>query len=217
MSTIRSLTTTLLLFGCASAFAAELPVVGGEDGSALQERVEAVLDTLAGVDPDQAATLRGAIRAAVEQAVNGADAFARIEDALDAACLVGVNINPESRVKVSPGPAELRLTPQQKRCYLVKVHNMAAVTAPLRVFSDQSLEAGEPETNERWLRVSMLEAPPMPTELTGKAVDYRIICLETEAVGDRSALLAMDVGQGTADIGFRNDVLLTFRCEEPDP
>ena len=26
---------------------------------------------------------------------------------------------------------------------------------------------------------------------------------------------SMDVGQGTADIGFRNDTLLTFRCTPP--
>ena len=33
--------------------------------------------------------------------------------------------------------------------------------------------------------------------------------------GYRAALIGMDVGQGTEDIGFRNDVLVTFRCSAP--
>ena len=42
---------------------------------------------------------------------------------LDARCLAGVNINPESRVKVARGPAAAELVEQGWRVFLVKVHN----------------------------------------------------------------------------------------------
>ncbi|MBI1928488.1 hypothetical protein HYR99_30130, partial [Candidatus Poribacteria bacterium] len=54
-----------------------------------------------------------------------------LQKALDPYCLVGVNINPESRVKVKEGPAKKELMQQGWRTFLVKVHNEAGVTAPL--------------------------------------------------------------------------------------
>ena len=44
-------------------------------------------------------------------------------------------INPESRVKVQVGPAQKSLVEQGWRIFLVKVHNEAGVTAPLRCSS----------------------------------------------------------------------------------
>ena len=43
----------------------------------------------------------------------------------------GVNINPESRVKVQQGPAAATLVEQGWRAFLIKVHNEAGVTAVL--------------------------------------------------------------------------------------
>ena len=58
-------------------------------------------------------------------------AIVDIQKILDAYCLTGVNINPESRVKVKEGPADKELMQQGWRTFLVKVHNEAGVTAPL--------------------------------------------------------------------------------------
>jgi hypothetical protein len=44
---------------------------------------------------------------------------------LDARCLAGVNINPESRVKVARGAAAAELVQQGWRVFLVKVHRRA--------------------------------------------------------------------------------------------
>ena len=51
---------------------------------------------------------------------------------LDPYCLVGVTINPESRVSVVEGPADKELVQQGWRTYLVKVSNQAGITPTLR-------------------------------------------------------------------------------------
>ena len=53
-------------------------------------------------------------------------------------CLLEIHINPESRVKVAPGPARAELVERGWRTFLVKVRNEAGVTAPLRVSSPQA-------------------------------------------------------------------------------
>ena len=75
-----------------------------------------------------------------EAALNEADdeqCVAKIQAALDPLCLALVSINPESRVKVAPGAAAAELVQHGWRVFLVKVHNEAGVTAPLRVTSPQ--------------------------------------------------------------------------------
>ena len=69
-------------------------------------------------------------RAASEQ--DGGRALKLIQDALDPLCLIGVSINPESRVKVMTGPAPSVLIEQGWRQFLVKVKNEAGVTAQLK-------------------------------------------------------------------------------------
>ena len=65
-------------------------------------------------------------------------AIADIQQSLDPYCLVGVNINPESRVKVKEGPVNKELMQQGWRTFLVKVHNEAGVTAPLVAESENA-------------------------------------------------------------------------------
>jgi len=48
--------------------------------------------------------------------------------------------------------------------------------------------------------------------LGGLEVEYRIIQLHSRDAGRREAKFSFDVGQGTQDIGFRNEVDLLFRC-----
>src|SRR5205085_11269225 len=79
---------------------------------------------------------------------------------LDRHCLVGVNINPESRVKVEEGPAAPELVEQGWRTFLVKVHNEAGITPVLAVDSPNSGRlAGSPEglVNRRFLDLQMFD------------------------------------------------------------
>ncbi len=57
---------------------------------------------------------------------------AALQEALDPLCLIGLEINPESRVKAVQGAAPARLMKHGWRVFLVKVHNQAGVTAALR-------------------------------------------------------------------------------------
>ncbi len=146
---------------------------------------------------------------------------------LDPLCLVGVNINPESRVKVAAGEAPPRLLQQGRRVFLVKVHNEAGVTAALRVSSpnaeplvkrstgspDPEITIKPQEVGDRWLDVAMIDGQPLNKTLSGLPLEYRLIELYSRDVGRREAKLVFDVGQGTQDLGFRNEVNILFNCE----
>lgn len=171
-----------------------------------REQVASLLDALKQCDPALAETLAKEVSQS-----HSARAV------LDRHCLMEVSINPESRVKVDRGQAELALESGSWRWYLVKVVNLAGVTAPLQAHSSQAITAGEKASQasnrERWLEIELDIIAPMPPKLTGQLLEYRIIRLRTDCEGKRAAVISMDVGQGTADIGFRNDVMLSFLCE----
>ena len=169
------------------------------------------------------ATAAKAISAAVGL-TDESEAVREIQRVLDELVLVHVEINPESRVKVRQGAAMARLVEQGTRLFLVKVHNDAGVTAPLRVISPNSgptslrsrgehepnMELGREQVRERWAEISIYSDPPMAPRLTGLPVEYEILQIYSRDRGQRSAKIAMDVGQGSQDIGFRNDILIAF-------
>ena len=171
------------------------------------------------LSPEAAKAINSAMGMEDEQA-----AVARIQSALDELVLVEVEINPESRVKLRQGMARPALVEQGTRLFLVKVLNQAGVTAPLRVFSPNSgptslrsrgehepaMELDNTDVRERWADISIYSIPPMAPRLTGLPVEYEILQVYSRDRGQRSAKIAMDVGQGTQDIGFRNDILVVF-------
>jgi hypothetical protein len=167
--------------------------------------------------------------AAINAAIGNADegtAVAELEKILDRYALAVVDINAESRVKVEPGPAKLELVEGGTRLFLVKVINRANVTAPLRVASPSSgnvyvQSTGNPEPKleltpqdaaGRWAEISIYEKPPMDRRLSGLALDYRILQIYSRDSGQRSAQISFNVGQGSQDIGFRNDILVLFNA-----
>jgi len=162
--------------------------------------------------------LPDSVRAELDAAARLKDppaAIRRIQAALDPLCLYGVDINPESRVKVAAGPAEPVLDERGWRQFLVKVHNQAGVTARLRVASPNASpgkEALQPEAADRWLELRLFEGRPLEPTLSGLELEYRILQISSRDAGKRAAVIAFDVGQGTQDLGFRNDLMTTFEC-----
>ncbi|HJZ76793.1 MAG TPA: CehA/McbA family metallohydrolase [Vicinamibacterales bacterium] len=148
----------------------------------------------------------------------------QIQTALDKYALAVVRINPESRVSVEQGPAAPELVEGGTRVFLVKVLNEAGVTAPLRVESPNSGDVflrsnGSPEpartlttrdVRERWATFSLYNRQPAPPRLSGLAVEYVILEIFSRDSGHRSAQIAFNVGQGTQDVGYRNDVAILF-------
>ncbi|PYR18248.1 MAG: hypothetical protein DMF94_20840 [Acidobacteria bacterium] len=169
-------------------------------------------------------------RQAINDAISTADEEAAVQElqtTLDRHVLAVVRINPESRVSVEQGPAKPELVEGGTRLFLVKVLNEANVTAPLRVESpnsgDVSLRSDsspEPkhqlttrEVRDRWATISIYDKRPMPRRLSGLAIEYVILEVFSRDSGQRSAQIAFNVGQGTQDVGYRNDVSILFTAQ----
>ncbi len=164
----------------------------------------------------QGGPLPEADKRALEQiSADAPDAVTRAQEILDRHCLFDVTINPEMRVKVSPGPAQHDLVEHGWRQFLVKVRNEAGATAPLRATSPHAqrlFNSPAGDVSNRWLELQMFDAQPLKPTLSGLAVEYRIIQLYSRDAGQREAKFSFDVGQGTQDIGYRNETDLLFRC-----
>ncbi|MBT3268242.1 CehA/McbA family metallohydrolase [Candidatus Poribacteria bacterium] len=208
-----------------SARAAELPLVGGVEfqpfASATKRLVEALEYIGAPVSEEDAAVIAEAVASAEH-----APATRAIQEALDRYCVLGVDISPESRVKVSEGPATKQLVEHGWRAFLVKVHNQAGVTAEpvadspnaAALFTSPSFQA-EPEVTvspgdviNRFLEIDMYGDRPLKETLSGLSLEYRVIQLYSNTAGLREATLSFNIGQGTQDIGFRNEVAVLFDC-----
>ena len=153
-----------------------------------------------------------------------AAAVRALESILDAHVLLNVDINPESRVKVEEGAAKPDLVEAGTRLFLVKVINHGNVRAPLVVQSPNSgdvyvrsngspappIQLSPQESKERWANISLYQRPPMRPRLSGLALEYAILEVYSRDAGQRSAKISFNVGQGSQDIGFRNDVTVLF-------
>ncbi len=189
--------------------AQELPIVSKVEHQPLAAQALRVLEALESIGeplptPDASELRRLAAAGPVEQ----------IQKILDRYCLVGVHINPESRVKVQEGPAKPELVEQGWRTFLVKVQNEAGVTAVLAADSPNAGKlAGSDRglVGRRFLDVQMFDKQPMRARLSGLEVEYRILQLYSRDAGKREAKLGFNVGQGSQDLGFRNEVDILFQ------
>ena len=215
----------LLIIFTSAAFSDELNLVTEVEfqplASATQRLIEA-LDYLG--SPLSEGDLSAIQEALVSD--NHTQAIVDLQKILDAHCITGVNINPESRVKVKEGPANKELMQQGWRTFLVKVHNEAGVTAPLAAESEnaaplykRSTGSPDPETTvpksdipHRFLDIKVYANPPLKAGLSGLELEYRIVQLYSRDAGKREATLGFNVGQGTQDIGFRSEVPILFDC-----
>ena len=68
----------------------------------------------------------------------------------------------------------------------------------------------EAHVRERWADMSIYTQPPMRQRLSGLGIEYVILQVYSRDAGQRSALVSFNVGQGSQDIGFRNDVEVLF-------
>src|ERR1700722_304782 len=163
----------------------------------------------------------------INDAISMPDEAAAVEALIkifDSHVLVNVDINPESRVKVEQGEAKPDLVEEGARLFLVKISNLAHVTAALNVVSpnggdvfirsnnqpDPTITLTPQASSDRWADISLVQQPPMRKRLSGLAVEYQILQVYSRDAGQRSAKISFNVGQGSQDIGFRNDVTILF-------
>jgi len=144
-----------------------------------------------------------------DEAKNAEGAAEKIQELLDAHCLIGVSINPQSRVKAARGPAAVELRQGREAIVLIKVQNEAGVTNALAISGSQLSVEGQ-TGNDRWLEASVHNKPPLGKTLSGHKVEYVVLRLTARETGKREATLKFDVGQGTQDLGFRAEVPVLF-------
>jgi len=191
-----------------------LPIVENVPAQPLAAQAARVEQALAHLGSPLPSRTHAALQKALHEA-DGSRQVRAIQAALDPYCLLGVHINPESRVKVAPGPARPALVERGWRQFLVKVQNEAGVTAELQVVSPNALalfNSPRSDLANRWLDLQMFNGQPLQKSLSGLELEYRIVQLYSRDRGKREAKLSFNVGQGTQDIGFRNDVDLLFDC-----
>ena len=153
--------------------------------------------------------------------------MALLEQTLEPYVLATVDINAESRVKVERGPAPAELVKGGSRLFLVKVVNRAGVTSPLAVASPNNgnvyvTSDGEPapamvltqaEVRERWADISLANSAPLNKRLSGFPLEYQILEVYSRDAGQRSGSISFSVGQGTQDLGFRNELSVLFNAK----
>ena len=220
----------LTLLAVNLTFVTEIPVVERVAAQPLLAQSRRLEDALVRVGHPLEDAQRQALAAASELPTD-AEVTAAVQAVFDPLAVAAVEINPESRVKVHRGPATAELVQNGWRAFLVKVVNEAGVTAPLQVQSPQAADVhrrstGSPEpadsvraadVRERWLDVDTFDLRPLLPTLSGLRLEYRIVELYSRDAGPREATLAFDVGQGTADLGFRGEVAVLFDSQPSIP
>ena len=208
-----------------------LPVVRDVEWQPLAAQARRVSEALEYLGEPLSAADKAALTQAL--AAPGAASVERIQKILDARVLFAVRINPEMRVSVTQGPAKAELVETGWRQFLVKVSNESGTTAPLVAVSPQAQSVhnaqrmetpsdlhfhhGQPNVPappaaDLWLDLQMYDAQPLTPTLSGLPVEYRIVQLYSRDVGRREAKVGFNVGQGTQDIGFRNEADVLFTC-----
>ena len=222
-------TTALLLIpagtgGLAWASPEELKPVEGVEFQPLASQVRRVKEALSYIGRPLSVGESSSLDAAIEK--GGEAAVAGVQGVLAPHVLFAVHINPESRVKVARGPAPAECIQQGWRAFLVRVHNEAGVTAALKVASPnarplykRSSNAADPKVSitqgqvgDRWMDIQTFDSRPLNKTLSGLELEYRIVEIYSRDAGKREAKVEFNVGQGTQDLGFRNEVNILFDC-----
>jgi hypothetical protein len=121
--------------------------------------------------------------------------------------LITITISPESRVKAASEDIATELQQGVWKEFLIEIENAAGITAPLKIESEQLMQDSDDTSRDRWLQIEL--APD--GALTGKRDELRILKIKSRDSGIRTAIFNFNAGQGTQDLGFRSDVLITFK------
>lgn len=72
------------------------------------------------------------------------------------------------------------------------------------------MQVSPADVRDRWMDVELYDKNPMSEQLSGIPVEYRLLEIYSRDQGQRSAKISFNVGQGTQDIGFRNETVVYF-------
>tara|TARA_B100001123_G_scaffold329271_1_gene370778 strand:- start:2853 stop:5219 length:2367 start_codon:yes stop_codon:yes gene_type:complete len=226
MLAVRFLVGVAIALGSYTSLrAADLPLleVEAQPMKAQARRVAAALQFLGQpLTQQQQQALDAAVAESDENQATNA-----IQKLFDSMALAMVHINPEQRVKVERGPAAAQLHQSGWTLFLVKVHNEPGINPQLNATSPNAVPVVRRSTGskspkqdvkpqdiaDRWLDLMTFDQKPLTKTLTGLTVEYRILQLYSRDAGKREAKLSFNVGQGSQDLGFRNELNILFHCK----
>lgn len=215
----------IVLFLVSSGAAQDWPVVKKVDRQPLLSAVERLAQALEAIGRPLSSEQIQRLES-LGESDNDTQVIEEIQELFDPLCLAAIHINPESRVKVVEGPVQKALVQNGWRTFLVKVHNEAGINPALEcispqakpqfVISDASAEPAKEismaDVKDRWLNIELPTRQPMKPTLSGLSLEYRVIQLYSRDEGKREATFSFNIGQGTQDLGFRNEVAILFDC-----
>src|SRR5581483_1213356 len=187
-SNMRRLTILLLLLPSPCP-ADPLPRVGEASWPGVRERTAKFLAALKKHPGALPADVERQLTALLKDDGKEEASLEKLQDLLDPLCLVGIHINPESRVKAARGPASGELMLDRPRIVLLKIHNEGGITAALNLAGDELLAGGRAGAG-RWLEAAVIEAPGRT--LTGLKLEYLAVRLTPREAGKREATLKFD-------------------------
>ena len=226
MLAVRFLVGVAIALGSYTSLrAADLPLleVEAQPMKAQARRVAAALQFLGQpLTQQQQQALDAAVAESDENQATNA-----IQKLFDSMALAMVHINPEQRVKVERGPAAAQLHQSGWTLFLLKVHNEPGINPQLNATSPNAVPVVRRSTGskspkqdvkpqdiaDRWLDLMTFDQKPLTKTLTGLTVEYRILQLYSRDAGKREAKLSFNVGQGSQDLGFRNELNILFHCK----
>jgi hypothetical protein len=124
--------------------------------------------------------------------------------------LIIVSISPEARVKATAVDQAMELQQGEWQEFAIEIDNAAGITSPMVVESEQIMTTSSDASRSRWLQLEISPSGP----LTGDRTEVRKMRLKSRDAGIRTAILNLNAGQGTQDLGFRSDVMVTFRIHK---
>ncbi|MEC8159639.1 MAG: hypothetical protein VX111_00765, partial [Planctomycetota bacterium] len=119
-----------------------------------------------------------------------------VQRIFDPLCLAIVDVQESGPPKVTKATAKPELLEQGWRTFLVKVINRHGRTGRLFVESPNARPLPYAPLNEvesRWMQISSFEGQPMRANLSGLALEYRIVQIYSRDAGQKSALLEFNV------------------------
>jgi hypothetical protein len=179
---------------CNAADEPLLPIVSNVEQQPLVAQVERLLEALEMTGTPLDNKDREALKAAMAES-DAAKAVAGIQAVLDPHCLLGVELKSDKELTVRVGAVKKQLVEQGWSQFLVKVHNAAELKGPLRATSPNAQRlAGSPagDVKNRWLDLQSFDRQPLRPQLSGLALEYRVVQLYSRDAGEREAALSME-------------------------
>lgn len=136
-----------------------------------------------------------------------------VQSILDPWCLMSVTTTAEEAPRLHAGPAEPRLTEQGWETFLIKVNNATGSEGRLLLDSPNAKplpHAPASEVSARWMQLASFEGRPLNPNLSGLALEYRIVQIYSRNAGPQQGLLEVSISEE----GKPGDAIRQWRFDE---